>query len=167
MKDLVLQDPLTSDTSPRSSLVHLTAWLEISILITLMLDMRICLSGSQNSGKHRSPFTSLWYNKGSDKGYQRTVRYIGRGTEVSWAPELLSLWRPPSMWVCSSPWKLSRPHTLGIFMKVSCRHDRLLVPFLASLPSPENDGWTWKFSASSHDLVSLVTSQGAHPKLLH
>ena len=66
-------------------------------------------------------------------------------------------------------WKLSEPHHLGYFMKVSlCRHDWLnhwqltissisiLVPFLVV------ERWDWKFQFFNHCLVFLVTS--FHPK---
>ena len=50
-------------------------------------------------------------------------------------PRGFGVHHPPSTWMCSPNWKLSEPHTLGIFMKVSSpRHDRLLT--LSPGPSP-------------------------------
>lgn len=49
-----------------------------------------------------------------------------------------SVGHPLSTWICSSIWKLLKPHTIGIFMEASlCRHDCLLTPFSVSLPSPK------------------------------
>ena len=57
---------------------------------------------------------------------------------------------------------LAHTHT-GIVMKVSShRHNQLLTLFPALLPSLEKWGWGWKFQASNHDEVFLVTS--LHPK---
>ena len=76
---------------------------------------------------------------------------------------------PPRTQMCSLIWKLSEPHHLGCFMKVSlCSHDWLnhwqltissisiLVPFLVV------ERWNWKFQFFNHGLVFLVTS--FHPK---
>ena len=67
-------------------------------------------------------------------------------------------------------WKLSKPHAFGMFMEASSHiHDWLLTHFPALLPSLEDGGWAWKFQASNHGLVFLVTSPypGAHPESPH
>ena len=49
---------------------------------------------------------------------------------------------PPGTWMCSPTWKVSEPHTSGIFMEASSRrHDQLLTPFPALLPTLEK--WSW------------------------
>ena len=56
---------------------------------------------------------------------------------------------------------------LETFMEVSShRLDWLLTQLLVLLPFMENGGWGWKFQASSHGFVFLVTSPhpGTHQK---
>lgn len=98
-------------------------------------------------------------NKGYDKGWRWTARWRGtqvKGWEGSQAQELLF----PLSWgyassghVKRSPTQLFKPCTLGIFLEtLSHRHDWLLTPSSAPLPSPEDGEWSWKFQASKHDL---------------
>ena len=55
-----------------------------------------------------------------------------------------------------------KPHTFGIFMEALLhRHGPLLIPFSSLLPSQETGGYSWKFQASNHSLIFLVTS--SHP----
>lgn len=56
-------------------------------------------------------------------------------------------------------------HTIDFMEIVSHRPDQLLTPLPALFkPLPELEGWGWKFLASNHGLVFLVTSpdSGAH-----
>ena len=62
---------------------------------------------------------------------------------------------------------LSHQGRLWRLMEVSShRLDWLLTQLLVLLPSMENGGWGWKFQASSHGFVFLVTSPhpGIHQK---
>lgn len=75
------------------------------------------------------------------------------------------------VWMCSSTWKLSRPH--GMFMEaLSHRHIQLLTAFPDSLPFVQKCWWVgmgMEFQASHCSLVFLMTSPhpGAHAELLH
>ena len=92
-------------------------------------------------------------------------RYIGWGLGGSWVQEILSPWS----WSASLSWCGRVPsvealwtHYYWDFIEASSRgHDQLLTPIPAPLPSFEEVGWNWKFQASNHGLVSLVTSP--HP----
>ena len=61
-------------------------------------------------------------------------------------------------------WKLSEVHTIGIFMEASsCSHDQLLICFQPPSPLWRSEcvhgvgECGWKFQASNHGLVFLVT----------
>ena len=93
---------------------------------------------------------------------RRTARWGSIQGEVCKGPKRRNFC-PHGVGVChhglySPIWKLLLPHTIGIFMEASSfRWDQLLSPFPAPLPSLENEGWCWKFQASNHSLVFLVT----------
>ena len=58
-------------------------------------------------------------------------------------------------------WKLSEAHALGILQSLTCIGViNYLLPFPRLLPSLETWGWRqgWKYQASNHGLVFLVTS---------
>ena len=58
---------------------------------------------------------------------------------VSELPHPLWMYHTPHTSTCPLSWKLSEPHTIGIFMEPSSyRHDQLLTPFLVLLPSLES-----------------------------
>ena len=89
-------------------------------------------------------------------------RYIGWGPGGSREQVRLSLWSwgayLPGTWMCSPTCKLSEPHTIEIFMEASSRRHDQPIPFLTLLPFWENGGQGWKFQASNHSLVFLVTT---------
>ena len=63
----------------------------------------------------------------------------------------------------SSIQKLSEPHTLKGFLEASShRYDRSLTPFLPFSLLKKMGGQGWKFQASIHGLVFMVTSP--HPE---
>ena len=105
--------------------------------------------------------------KGYDKGCRWTARWRdaqakvwGKGAEL---PCPLQACHSRSTSMCSPIRKLSESRTFGIFMEASsCRHDLSLIPFSAlSFLKRTGSGWGWKFQASNHGLVFLVTSP--HP----
>ena len=111
--------------------------------------------------------------KGCGKRYRWTSRWkrcIGQGIrEGVRSFHAMSLWACHSLStsMCSPTCKLSELYTLRIFREASsCRYDVSLTPFPAPLPSLENGKWGWKFQASNHGLIFLVTSlhPGAHPE---
>lgn len=62
------------------------------------------------------------------------------------------------VWMCSLSWKLSGPHTVGIFMEVlPHKHDRSLSPFLV-LPVQEDGRQGWKSQVFHHSTFFLVSS---------
>lgn len=67
------------------------------------------------------------------------------------------------MQMCSPTRKLSKACTLGIFVEAALqRHDWSSTQSPASLSFLEKGGWGWKFQASTHELVFLMTSP--HPE---
>ena len=59
------------------------------------------------------------------------AKYVGSGTELPC--------HPPGIYTSLVSCRLSKPHTLGIFMEVaSCRHDQL-THFPDTPPSPEDE----------------------------
>lgn len=87
---------------------------------------------------------------------------LHRARPVRWSVELaclLQVCHPPSTSMYSPTWKLSEPHTLGLFMEASsCRHDWLLSQSPVPVPSLEDEGWGWIPQASDNGLVFLLTS---------
>ena len=94
------------------------------------------------------------YDKGdsllSDEEIQRARSGRVLSTAASVPVELECITLP--LWTRSPTWKLSEPHTIGMFMGASlCRYDWSLTPFLALVSSQENGGerliipnsWSW------------------------
>lgn len=160
----LLQMPITSSKlSPVFLIYQLKIHLSTSGLI-------ICLNSSLNSGKHLFLFL-VYCVKGCYKGYRWTARWSGIYNEVQKGPKQRSFCRcavevfhPPSTWMCQQP-----EYTPNPILWRSCRHDQLLTHFPAGLPSLENGGWVWKFQASNHGFIFLVTSlhPGTHQESPH
>ena len=74
-------------------------------------------------------FTGLSYNKDIDEQLDEDIRKAQKGSKCRrFCPHGFGLYHPPSTWVCSPVWQLSKAHSSGIFMEASLyRHDQLLT----------------------------------------
>ena len=156
VKDSAAQDwPRFSCRSQVPS-CHLCFWLAINwdSHDPLLSGAIICWNGSQNSGK--CSFQSII----RDADEQSDEEVHKAKSRRSQAQGLLSPWKwgtPPSrLWTCSLTWKLSAPHSLGIFTETSSRrHDQLLTQSSAPLFSFP---WRVKDRAESSKNLNIAWS---------
>lgn len=93
--------------------------------------------------------------------------YVGEGTG-NLCP--LQVHYFPNTSMCSMAWKFSEPDTFGTLIEASsCRHDHNLLNFQLLPHFLKDRWWSWKFQASNHVSVFLVTSPhpGVHWEALH
>lgn len=148
---------LDASLQPRLSLGLLPTYCGSELPMTISLISITLMRSSQTSRKHLFAFTNLSKNMNTDE-----VILTVRSGRV-WVQEHLSLWS----WEVSLSWcgrvcpsGTSPNPTLWKFCGIfSYNHDQLSTHCQPPFPLWRIGWWSWKFQASIHGLIFLVTNQ--------